>query len=71
MGKTYVDVAARMESESASAEVPKIFLCKEEDAESEMGKVLSAVSNASIVIKPFHPQEFLAHVGALLQRGGQ
>ena len=65
-GKKFEEIARRIETSTPMLSVPKIFICKESIAEEKVRKRLGRIENSSIVIKPFHPDDFFDLVGRVL-----
>ena len=65
-GKKFEEIYRRMGEAEPIANTPKIFLCKDNIAEAKMRDRLSRVDNSSIMVRPFHPDDFFKLVGKLL-----
>lgn len=65
-GKKFDEYLKRFESDEPLAGIPKIFLCR--DIEKTWAKRLGRLSNARVVEKPFHPDDFLKTVKGVVKK---
>lgn len=68
-GKGFDEIYERIESAEPLIRIPKIFICRATPSENAMRKTLSKLENSTIVIKPFHPDDFFKTVERLVERG--
>ena len=65
-GKKFDEIYRRMGEAEPIVNAPKIFLCRDNIAEARMRDRISRIANSSIIIRPFHPDDFFDLVGRLL-----
>lgn len=65
IGKKFQEVCSQLE-EAPGADVPKLFICRGDDSEAELKNRISALVRATLIYKPFHPDEFASTVKRLL-----
>ena len=53
--------------EEAVKDVPKLFLCRDEEADSEWNGKLAGLSQSVIMMKPFSPTQFMETVEEILK----
>lgn len=68
-GKGFDEIYERIESAEPLIRIPKIFICRATPSENTMRKTLSKLENSTIVIRPFHPDDFFKTVEGLVERG--
>ena len=62
MGKAIEEAAARIEADASLSRAQKLFLASGEEAQGPAGARLAALPHSTVLSRPFHPEEFLAHV---------
>ena len=65
-GKKFEEIYRRMGEAEPIVTIPKIFLCRDNITEAKMRDRLSRIANSSIILRPFHPDDFFDLVGRLL-----
>lgn len=65
-GKKFADIVRHIIDDEPLRKVGKVFICKENPAEVEWRERLARLPGATVVARPFHPDEFLAQVRKLL-----
>lgn len=65
-GKKFDEYFKRFESDGPVAGIPKIFLCR--DSEKTWSKQLGRLTNAKVMEKPFHPDDFLKVVKGVIKK---
>lgn len=64
-GKKFPEIVRRLMEDEPLRRGPKIFLCQESPAEEPWRKRLAALTNAHVVVRPFHPDELAGLVARL------
>ena len=65
-GKKFEEYYRRFLQDEPLKEIPKIFLCR--DKENDWQKKLMGLPNATIVMRPFHPDELLEIARRVMER---
>lgn len=68
-GKKFDEIYRRMEGAPAILAVPKIFISRDTPRDHTEDERLEALNNSIIILRPFHPRDFLGLVRAVLKRG--
>lgn len=68
-GKKFDEIYRRMESAPQILAVPKIFISRDTPHDHMEDERLEALDNSIIILRPFHPRDFIGLVQAVLKRG--
>lgn len=69
-GKKFDEIVRTAEEQEPFRRTPKIFLCRPTPAEQKWAERLRKLPKATVIMRPFHPDELAALVGALLRKEG-
>ncbi len=69
-GKNFNEILSSFKTESSISSVKKIFLCREAESERTWRNELAQLSDSQTILRPFHPDEFLALVKKILLEAG-
>jgi len=70
-GKKFDEIYGRIVNAHPMLHVPKIFICRDVSSEDVIRGKLSELEKSTIVVRPFHTQEFLHLVEALVEGRGE
>lgn len=68
-GKKFEEIAKKFVEDESLRMTAKIFICRESAAEEGWRRNLDRLPNATVVIRPFYPQELASLVSRLLGQG--
>ena len=67
-GKKFPEIVAHLAGDEPLVRLPKLFLCRENPAETAWRGELARLPGARVLVRPFHPDEFAEAVRAMIGR---
>lgn len=67
-GKKFDEIAKKIAEDIPVARVPKIFVCRDSEAEEGWRRHLEKLPNSTVVLRPFHPDELAGLVSKFMGR---